>query len=85
MREDAVLREISQDEWGEEEEDIQNNQSSFTLILSNILDFTPPDPGFLQTAVEESVIQDVIELIELSDVETELSIDESNIFRLGSN
>ena len=30
--------------------------------------------------MEESVIQDVIELIELSDVETELSIDESNIF-----
>ena len=30
--------------------------------------------------MEESVIQGVIELIELSDVETELSIDESNIF-----
>ena len=30
--------------------------------------------------MEESDIQDVIELIELSDVKTELSIDESSIF-----
>ena len=68
-------------EWEEkEEEDTQNNQSSSTRIPSNIVDSTPPDPGFLQTAVEESDIQDVIEIIELSDVETELSVDESNMF-----
>ena len=83
MREDAVLREISQGvEWGgeEDEEDIQNIQSSFTPIPSNILDFTPPDSGFLQTAVEESDIHNVIELIEMSNVETKLSIDNSKIF-----